>query len=56
MPDRTAVIIMVHHVQDRVFRVIVGRRRGLALSLIANVVLLTLLVFKAALPPPATRR
>jgi hypothetical protein len=41
--------------QDRVFRAIVSRRRGMALSLVANVVLLALLVFKSA-PQPAFRR
>lgn len=41
--------------QDRVFRAIVSRRRGMALSLVANVVLLALLLFKST-PQPAFRR
>lgn len=41
--------------QDRVYRAIVSKRRMLALSVIANVVLLALLAFKFA-PQPQIRR
>ncbi len=41
--------------QDRVYGAVVSKRRGLALSLIANAVLLALLVFKSTPPPPLRR-
>lgn len=41
--------------QDAVYRAIVGKRCGLALSLIANVVLVALLLFKTAARPPVHR-
>ena len=47
--------VLLPSLQDRVLRVIVSRRRGMALSLVANAVLLALLVFKTA-PQPALRR
>jgi hypothetical protein len=41
--------------QDVVYRAIVSKRRAMALSLVANIVLLALLVFKTA-PQPIFRR